>query len=293
MSAKELGQIHVVNFKRNGITNADSNTLVQELDLSGELTKQLQQLCRQGNYFKVVGIDMSIGPLNVPAGQGQTGHINGFLRYFAPTQGRCAAYRHAFKAMAEQMENQGIPMRANKLYDFRVALSNNAQILAVNPLPNNATLDGTNGLALVHATTPGASVFGVYNKSVQPVDDKNASEQFDEGFDTLLQSGAGKTDFVLNDTNLYTGNPMIASSEVETIPFAMSYGPSGSTNFQFRPDPALYQAVMCGLFEIYIEDCDTNAQLGLELRTSISVAGWKSIMGNPEKKKRRSRKGRK
>lgn len=290
MSAKELGQIHTVNFSRNGITNADSNTLVQELDLSGELTQQLQQICRQGNFFKVVGIDMSIGPQSVPAGQGQVGHITGFLRYFTPTRGRCAAYRHAFKAMAEQMENQGIPMRQNKLYDFRVALSNNAQITGVQALRNNATLDGVNGLALVHASVPGASVFGVYNKSVQPVDDKSASEQFDEGFDTLLQSGAGKTDFVLNDTNLFSGNPMIASTEVETIPFSLSYGPNGSTSFQFRPDPALYQAVMCGLFEIFVEDCDTNAQLGLELNTSVQVAGWKSIMGEPGKKKsRRSR----
>ena len=287
--AKELGQIHQVNFGRNGIDQTLNNTLVMELDLPGALSTQLQRMVRQGNFFKVVGIDVSIGPLTAPPAPGQTGHMTGYLRYFTPTRGRCAAYRHAFKAMAEQMENQGIPMRENKLYDFRVALSNNAQITAISPLANNATLDGVNGLALVHATNPGSSVFGVYNDSVAPVDTKPAGDIFAEGFDTLLAAGAAKTDFVLNDSALWEGNEDYAGVTVETIPFTLSYGPNGATTFQWRPDPALYQAVMCGLFEVFIEDADTTANLGMEIDIAVSVAGWKSIMGDPDKKKKSSR----
>lgn len=287
--AKELGQIHQVNFGRNGIDATLNNTLVMELDLPGRLSSQLQRMVRQGNYFKVVGIDVSIGPLTAPPAPGQTGHMTGFIRYFSPTKGRCAAYRHAFRAMAEQMNNQGIPMRENKLYDFRVALSNNPQITALNPLTNNATLDGVNGLALVHSTVPGASVFGVYNDSVAPVDTKAPGDLFAEGFDTLLAAGAAKTDFVLNDAALWEGNDDFANVGVETIPFTLSYGPNGATTFQWRPDPALYQAVMCGLFEIFIEDADTTANQGMEIDVAVSVAGWSSIMSDPDKKKKSSR----
>ncbi len=55
--AKSLGQIHTANFFRSTI--ATSGTVVN-CDLPGALTEQLQNLVRAGNYFKVVGIDMSL-----------------------------------------------------------------------------------------------------------------------------------------------------------------------------------------------------------------------------------------
>jgi len=74
--AKELGQIHTVNYRVSGIT---SNGEVAILDLSGELSKQLQHLVRQGNYFKVVGIDMTVTDANAEAVGG--GQISGNLEY--------------------------------------------------------------------------------------------------------------------------------------------------------------------------------------------------------------------
>lgn len=279
--------IHTLNYTRTGLSAADNNTLVQELDLSQSLTRQLQKLVRQGNFFKVVGIDMSISP-DLGIGEGT---ITGYLRYYAPTKGRCAAYRSAFKSAAEQMELQGIPMRDNKLYDFRAALSNNPQITALQALRNNSTLDGTNGLALKHATVPGASIFDVYNESIRPDNSGlNPADAFNTGFDTLLQSGVAKTDFVLNDEVFWSGNEDFANTSVEYIPFTIAYGPTATAIFQWRPDPALYQAVMCGLFEIFVEDCETTSPTGLEIKVAVMVSGWKSIMGDPDKKnKSRSR----
>ena len=276
--------IHTLNYNRTGLSAADNNTLVQELDISKSLTQQLQKLVRQGNFFKVVGIDMSISP-DANIGEGT---ITGYLRYYAPTKGRCAAYRHAFKAMAEQMETQGIPMRENKLYDFRAAFSNNPQITALQALRNNSTLDGVNGLALNHATVPGASIFDVYNESIRPSNQGlfPATDAFAPGFDTLLQSGVGKTDFVLNDEVFWSGNEAYANTTIEYIPFTIAYGATATALFQWRPDPALYQAVMCGLFEIFVEDCETTSPTGLEINIAVMVSGWKSIMGDPDKKKK-------
>jgi hypothetical protein len=187
--------------------------------------------------------------------------------------------------MADLMKTQGVSMRDNHQYDFRVALSNNPSLTAT--FASNATLDGTNGLALAHATLPGASVFDVYNESINPTSAGAAS--FSEGFDTILASGAAKTDFVLADTNLFSGNDDFASVVIDKIPFQLSYGPNDTTvSFQWRPDPALYVAVMCGLFEVFIEDC--TSPTNLELDITIMTSGWKSIMGNPNKKARRSRK---
>jgi hypothetical protein len=120
---------------------------------------------------------------------------------------------------------------------------------------------------------------------------------FAEGFATLL-SPAG-TDFVLNDTRLFTGNEMIASEQYEEIPFQLEmssvHGNSVTATFQWRPDPALYLAVMCGQFQIEISDYRVDPQdltFPPKLHIAVMTSGWKSIMGNPNKKKktRRSRK---
>lgn len=288
--AKELGMIHTVNYDIGNVGPGSSGTHWATIDIAGALTQQLQKMVRQGNFFKVVGVDMAIDVSSLPSGS--AGRVSGRLEYYVPTRGRCAAYRHAFKAMAEQMANQGIPMRSNKLYDFRVGLDD---AVTNNQIQNIATLNGTDELYLKNVGNPGSSVFDVYNDSLSPVATAN---NFSEGFDTLLQSGAGKTDFVLNQTVLWEGNEDYATRNKESIPFQLGYGDDETTvSFQFRPDPALYIAVMCGMFDIYIEDAFAVGAPTFDLNLAVHVAGWKSIMADPDKKKsRRSRrkgKGRK
>jgi len=213
------------------------------------------------------------------------------LRYYAPTQGRCEAFRSAFKTMSEQMKMQGISMRDNPLYDFKAPITNTATLLGAS-YPNQATMDGVNGIALNDATS-GLGIFQVHNLGVRPQYDGTATDAFSTGFRTLLDDGATRTDFVLNDEVPYTGNEMVASLEYETIPFQLTLSTDpdveSTGTFQFRPDPALYIAVMCGQFEITIEDLDIGAVLALEqitLDVSVMVSGWKSIMGTPKNLKK-------
>lgn len=278
--AKSLGQIHNVNFTAGSFTAVNQN---YKLDLAGQLTSQLQRMVRAGTFHKVVGIDMVLAPTGI---SGDGGSINGRIRYFTPTRGRCEAFRSAFRSAAELMKSQGVSMRDNGMYDFRPALNSTA---GLNTFDNQATLDGSTGLALVHSTT-GASVFGVHNEGVQPVSTTSSGDVFTSGFDTVIQ-GSGGTDFVLNDTLPFTGNPLEASEEYEEIPFTLAFNSAGSgisataTKFGFRPDPALYIAVLCGQMEIVIDEINLDPGVpSLSIDVSVQVAGWKSIMGNPEKR---------
>jgi len=290
--AKSLGQIHTVNKKVSLPFSIVPGTELEiaDIDLPGELTGQLQRMVRAGNFFKTVGIDMSLS-LEGDATKEHT--VSGYIRYYAPTRGRCEAFRGAFRTQAEQMTMQGISMRENKLYDFKTPIND-----AITGFPNQATLDGTTGLCLNYPGNTGASVFGVHNASVRPV--YEGSDVFDSGFNTLLQSRSG-TDFVLNDVAPYTGNEMIADTTYETIPFSLTYSteadfPGNHNIFQWRPDPALYLAVLCGQFQIVLVDNDSNGEIvpfPADLNIAVMVSGWKSIMGNPDKKRKRSSRSKK
>ncbi len=287
MSAKELGQIHVVNYRQSTSELETPGTLLN-IDLPGQLTSQLQRMVRAGTYHKVVGIDVGLDTVGTIGG----GQITGHFRYFAPTQGRCEAFRGAFKAMKGTMKNQGITTITNKMYDFRAPLND---IAAANgEFPNRATLDGTNGLALYHTTEAKSSIFNVHNRSVQPGQElPDVGDLFGTGFDTLLQSGGSATDFVLNDTVPFTGNSHIANTEYEKIPFMLSWTPDStdiSTVWQWRPDPALFLAVLCGQLQMVIEEINldgTPTPDGLNVEVAVMVSGWKSIMGNPSRKSKR------
>ncbi len=280
--AKSLGQIHVVN-QQFGVTAAGEKW---NIDLPGQLSKQLQRMVRAGTYQKCVGIDITLDTIGTLGG----GQISGEIRYFAPTRGRCAAFRGAFKSMAEVMKTQGVSMRDNKLYDFKCPINNDTT--AVNAFENGATLDGSNPLALV-STVAGASVFGVHNRSVQPQYTGAAGDLFQPGFNTLLQSSTG-TDFVLNDTVPFTGDEDFASEEYETIPFMLSWTPDTTDlaiSFQWRPDPALFLAVLCGQMQVVIEEINKDGGApGVALNIAVMVSGWKSIMGNPDRKTKKSSK---
>lgn len=288
--AKSLGQIHNVNLRAGPFTAVNQR---YNIDLPGELTDQLQRMVRAGTFHKLVGLDMTAEFTGLTS---QSATVSGRIRYFTPTRGRCEAFRAAFRSMAEVMKTQGISMRDNKMYDFRAPINNDATL---NTFNNRATLDGTNGLALTHPSVPGASIFGVHNEGVQPTSTTSAGDVFTSGFDTILQ-GSGGTDFVLNDTLPFTGNPMNASEEYEEIPFTLSYIPttgspsyySGQVDmFSFRPDPALYLAILCGQLQIVIDTLDLGTGTpSVTLEVSAQVAGWKSIMGSPDSKKRSSKK---
>jgi hypothetical protein len=192
------------------------------------------------------------------------------------------------------MKTQGVSMRDNAFYDFKVPINNENTVRPVD-FQNQATLDGTNGLALVNSNS-GASIFGVHNEGVRAIGTGTSADLFTSGFNTILQSGG--TDFVLNDTQPYTGNHMYASEEYEEIPFVCSWDPtapnssSETVEFSYRPDPALYIAILCGQLQVVIDDVVyTGATPGsVELNISTQIAGWKSIMGSPDKKPRRSKK---
>ncbi len=185
-------------------------------------------------------------------------------------------------------------MRDNKLYDFRTPLN---QSTTSATFKNLATLDGTTPLCLNNTADEGGSVFGVHNRSQQPQYEGTAGDLFQPGFNTLLQDAATGTDFIINDDIPYTGDHNFASTEYESIPFMVSWTPDTTdiaTMFEWRPDPALYLAVLCGQLQLVVEevelDGDPDPAPAVELHVATYVSGWKSIMGNPDKKRRSSKK---
>lgn len=284
--AKSLGQIHTVNkvYTIPVSSGADTKYL---LDLPGHLSGQLQTMVRQGQFFKVVGIDMKVQ--SPTAGQG--GMVTGELRYFAPTRGRCEAYKNAYHAVRRGMELQGINIRGNRNYDFRVPIDKIGDYVNGASILNLATIDGTNGLSLTGAAQNNDDIFEVYNKNIQPA--QTAAVAFDPGFG--LPGGASPTpvDFVLQEGEIFDATMTRSASEaLESIPFQLSFTP-GSTEVAFemewRPDPALYLAVLCGMFEVSIQEIESAASSNLDLYVAVHVSGWKSIMGNPDKKRRKSK----
>ena len=287
MSSKELGMLHSVNFSSEV---SDGSTEIFNHDLSGQLTEQLQRMVRQGQFFKVAGIDigMTVGPSSDQPNLAAT--VAGKLRYYAPTRGRCAAYRDAFKTMAEAMKGQGISMRDNAFYDFRAPLRDSSVYANAVPFANGATFNGTDELAINKAAPNG--IFQVHNESVQPI---QTSATFSDGFGLY---GSAGNEWVLNPNQQgYQGNHMIADDEFEEIPFQLSLDTSttqanaSTLTWQWRPDPALYLAVMAGQFEFQIENCEIEGSgvPTVALEVTYSIAGWKSIMGDPDKKRRSRR----
>jgi len=281
--AKELGQIHTVNYSQ-AITNTGVAQNAINVDLPGQLSEQLQTIIRAGTYHKCVGIDMTLDTVGTLGG----GQITGYIRYYAPTKGRCEAFRGAFKAMKEQMKTQGVETRTNPLYDFKAPLNELSHLSG--PFPNRATLDGTNGLALYNSSVPGASIFDVHNLNVKPTYTGVADDMFQPGFDTLLQTTAG-TDFVLNDAVPFTGNRNTASLEYEEIPFMLTWTPDTTDMavvWNWRPDPALFLAVLCGQMSVVVEEVNLDGTApAVNLNVAVMVSGWKSIMGTPGKRKSR------
>ena len=287
--AKSLGQIHTANVSQ--LVNTAGDTVL--VDLPGILTNQLQHMVRQGQFFKVVGIDMTCQDL--VGAQGEVA-VSGVIRYYAPTQGRCAAYKNAYRAVRKGMELQGINIRGNRHYDFRVPMGATTGYVNGADFLNRATIDGTNELTLdTTAASVTDEVFTVYNSNIQP--EQTATVDFSSGFGLPGAGAVTGTDFVLNEGEYYEGSTVpVAEITKEEIPFSISFGQdaaqgiSNTMTMQWRPDPALYLAVLTGQFEIVIEDInDSQPATAITLEIAVHVAGWKSIMGSRSKNGRRSK----
>ena len=219
MAGKGLGMIHTVN----SLMNVDRQDQIWTTDLSTKLSKQLQYQVRQGNYFKIVGIDMSLQGLNA---DGVTttggGQVSGTIRYWAPTRGRCAAYRSAFQSTMSAMKQQGLSLVGNTLYDFKVAFRDPADGDLVNPSEstNLATLDGSTPLCMTDAPNAWTDILKVHNSNV-------LARTTDASALTNRQSFAlygNNTDFVLNEAlDGFVGNSETANEQFEEIPFQLLF----------------------------------------------------------------------
>ncbi len=290
--AKSLGQIHTVNFAIDDVQSGDRYIL----DLAGSLWEQLEHRVRQGNYFKIVGIDMDIQD----ASEVESSVVDGRLFYYSPTRGRCAAYRAAFKAMMENYSDLGVPARDNYAYDFRVPFNNSATNIA--DFRNKAyfEVDGAGDpLPLQLADDSDVGVFTKWNASLPQLETSaGAGNIVGSGYHIWTDPGNTDWDGIAGTAELIGTQPSgdappRASLEAEYIPFNLANEGDGNfgMNFNWRPDPALYLPNLTGQFYLAIDEALSGDQERPGLQLAVHVAGWKSIMGDPDtKKKRRGKK---
>lgn len=198
------------------------------------------------------------------------------------------AYRNAFRAVSSAMKDQGINRKVDEMYDFRVSMKPNS---VYSPLgnylfPNHATLDGTDGLVLMDETKLDHNILKVHNSNVSPAQTIMA---------TPIPFGTygNTTDFSLNDQALYRGTPDFAAQTPEEIPFVVAWDNDTeeyALMFQWRPDPALYISVMAGLVDVRFDQVEIlGTTETLTIDWAFHIAGWKSIMGNPDTKRKSSK----
>ncbi len=289
--AKSLGQIHTVNFDAREFRDTGDTYLC---DMSKELTQQLGHMVRNATVTKVVGIDL------IATQYGDTGSasVSGFIRYYAPTRGRVAAYKKAYDAVRMGMKLNGVNIRQNKLYDFRLPLNDRGFYINGEDFVNQAAIGGIDGLGEI-SLGDGAlginnfSAFEVYNLDRQPVTTGTSTPTFSAGYNILSPSG-NISDFVANEGYYWSGMKDEASLEMETIPFQLSWTPTSDDTaftFQWRPDPALYISMMAGQFEIIIDELDTAGSGGdsIAIDVAVHVAGWKPMLGGKKSGRRRAK----
>ena len=292
--AKSLGQIHTVNHSV--VLNDDEEGTLWQLEMSQPLTQQLGHMVRSGNSFKCVGIDISIDPTVVPLIQG-AGAVSGVLRYYNPTKGRVMAWKAGFDAIKRAMKIQGISTARNNQYDFRVPLKsrnfyeNGSGFVNVACMLNDSDTELVLGVASppILGYSNNKSLFDVHNQAIVPSAD--ATTEFYSGLGLMFNQEEGSpADYVSNEATFWNGQKNSASLEMEEIHFQLAYDADESTlTYSFRPDPALYIAVMCGLFEF--ELLETTGEAIKQLNFDFHIAGWKTLLSKPKSK--RSRRGRK
>lgn len=296
---KSLGQIHTTKFNYEALSGAIGENNAFLCDNSAKLSAQFNRNIRMMQSYKWVGADIVVQlPDNLDPTQDSTQVIvKGRMRYFAPTKGRCQALRDAYRQFRETAKGQGVNPAMNRLFDFRVlprGLSNYPlnSLFASENIYNTTTLDGTNELSMTDGAS-GAMVFNQYNVGVVPTESTVTGSDFNSGLKTQLGTLVTQTDFVVNEGLIQSGNPNIADTEFEEIPFTLSYdSPDKRTmSLQWRPDPALYVSVLGGFVEIVLDEitatgADTVLLNGVEMDISLHWAGWKSIVQAPRSRKR-------
>lgn len=293
--AKSLGLIHTVKFNYEVLASATGTNNAHLCDVSGKLTQQFNRQIRQMQNYKMVGIDLVAQlPEDLPGIDADRVVCKGRIRYMQPTKGRCDAMRTAYYQLREEMKSRGIDPKDNKGYDFRVlprAASNypsNAVFDTV-ALTNNSTLDGVTALAMTDNASPSFEVFESHNANVRPQITAGTAN-FAEGLRTQIGTIVTPTDFVLNDGEISEGNPNYADTAFEEIPFELAYDSTARrvTQWNWRPDPALYVSVLTGQVEIVLDEITAAGNAvgdfpGIEIDCSIHIAGWKSIVYTPKR----------
>lgn len=293
---KSLGQLHTVSETFEGFPSPLVSGDRLLLDSSRALCGQLQHMIRWGQIYKCVGIDLQA---TEKGGTGGGVSVSGEIRYYAPTKGRIQAIRKAYSAVREAMKIRGINVKGNLQYDFRIPLAAEDLYAKIEPAanvspsvyPNAATLNGTDALALYHGTGL-LSVFDVHNENIDAI--QTGVPTFSEGFSS---AGLSLTDFVLNEANMWSGSKdPFATTTLESIPFQIIWEPGSADNFatgtfQWRPDPALYLAVLTGQLEIYIDELELHDGAdNWQLDVTAIWAGWKNILATPRRHSKRGKK---
>ncbi len=299
---KSLGQIHTVNYTLTGGTTIGAGLNRWLIDLPGQLTEQLNHMVRMGSNFKVVGIDATL--TDAESGEGGQS-VNGLIRYYAPTRGRCLAVRDAYAAVRNGMKLKGIHPTNNLNYDFRPPINPPHLFQNGSDFKNQASIQYDFNLdvwkPLCVDNNPGfQTIFDTWNTGLEPRQGQIGNPDFSSGYDITLggvyNAGAAHTqlvnDYVLQEGMYLQTHEHFANDEYEEIPFTLanSDGQSAALELMWRPDPALYLSVMLGQFDVLVEEVkDLIPGVFFEIDIAVHVSGWVGMMSD---KKRRSKKSR-
>lgn len=299
------GMVHTCSYDWSGVSQGSFGLF----DFSRTLTETLQQMVRQGNIFKLVGLDIAVLPDDGDEGEGG---VAGVMRFFQPTLGRCQAWRSAFFATQKWRKIQGVPHNYN--YDFRLGFDSAPEAAEKGefgyPTPNQAWLEyyasddseeSPQGLYLINsaAANSNQSIFDVHNLGID-INDGEENPSFGQGWTPYspYQSTDEKIDmdFVKHETPLLVMNPAgkakYAQVRPEEIGFQVSWSADGGSAigggkstaaFQWRPVANEYLPVMCGLMEAQITDTvQTDADQTLIL--TFYISGWKPLVRSRRRK---------
>lgn len=305
--AKSLGQIHTTKFNYEGDSADITDGQAFLCDNSAKLSTQFNRNIRMMQSYKWVGADLVVQlPEGVNPGGTESTEVSvkGRMRYFAPTKGRCNALRTAYQQFRETAKQQGVNPQNNRLFDFRVLPrgesnypKNSALSGTGNELYQLTTLDGINALSMIDGAASVTECFTMYNVGVSPEDTAVGSADFASGLRTQLGTLVTQTDFVLNEGDIQSGNPLIADVTMEEIPFVLTFNGVDKRTYslQWRPDPALYVSVLGGFVEIVMDEIKASGASvplsidGFEMDIAMHWAGWKSIVRPPSIKWKKGR----
>lgn len=301
------GMVHTLSYN----WDAAEQGQYGNFDFSERLTETFQQMVRQGNIFKLVGIDIAVLPDSTATDQIEAGAA-GVLTFCTPTLGRCQAWRSAFYATQKWRKIQGVPHNYN--YDFRLGFDAAAEAQSKDyfgfPTSNQAWLEyyadddseaTYQGLYLLNSQAANSqqSVFDVHNLGID-INDGEENPSFGQGWTPYspYESADEKVDmdFVKNERPILVLNPAGKAKYAQTRPEQIAWSCSWTQDddkgtstppYQWRPVANEYLPVMCGLMQAYITDTVQEGS-NQTLIFSFYIAGWTPLV-----RRKRGRKSRK